>query len=96
MMKGSLNVTGLEKSCSVPRTPARNPNLAGWKAYISQTGAATKRKFITFRGEFFKLEVHATAGQFEFCLIVSRSTKFSSQKTLGDEEGKLTRTKFGR
>jgi hypothetical protein len=55
-MKGSLVVTGLGKSCSVSGTPARNLDLAGWKACISQIEAATKRKFITFRGKFFKLE----------------------------------------
>jgi hypothetical protein len=69
-MKGSLVVTGLGKSCSVSGTPARNPDLAGWKACISQTGAATKRKFITFRAEIFKFESRSKGGQFEFCPIV--------------------------
>ncbi len=70
-MKGSLVVTGLGKSCSVSGTPARNPDLAGWKASISQTGAATKRKFITFRAEIFKFESRSKGGQFEFCPIVT-------------------------
>jgi len=57
VVKGSLFVTGLERFAAFPGPLPGTLIWLGWTACISQTWAATKRKFITFRGGFFKLDV---------------------------------------